>query len=50
MPSGEVRRFRMDCMASIRYSDGNEQHQNVDWLPLVVTDVLVGDLVYVVLL
>jgi len=28
MPSGEVRRFRLDCMASIGVV-GNEQHQNV---------------------
>jgi large subunit ribosomal protein L2 len=28
MPSGEVRRFRVDCMASIG-SVGNEQHQNI---------------------
>jgi len=28
MPSGEVRKFRIDCMASVG-SVGNEQHQNV---------------------
>lgn len=28
MPSGEVRRFRLDCMASLG-NVGNEQHQNV---------------------
>jgi large subunit ribosomal protein L2 len=28
MPSGEVRRFRLECMASIG-TIGNEQHQNV---------------------
>ncbi|MCL2451646.1 50S ribosomal protein L2 [Candidatus Saccharibacteria bacterium] len=28
MPSGEVRRFRVDCMASLG-SVGNEQHQNI---------------------